>query len=218
MKNTFYQNVLAAVVLSITAVSCAKDDTLAPAITLNGDAEITIDLQQPYVELGAVAVDDEDGNVSVEISGTVDINLKGVYTITYTASDNAGNVSSEERTVYVVNSADLLGGQYNNVNDQCNASGTGTFNATLTTSNTQNGKFSISNFGGFGTAVTVELSYNKQNQSISAIGGQSLGGGAALTAVTSGQLLSQNPVSFSIVYTWLDSGGFSDICTSTYSK
>lgn len=218
MKNTFYQNVLAVFVLSVTAVSCAKDDTIAPAITLNGDSEITIDLQQPYVELGAVAVDDEDGNVSVEITGTVDINQKGVYTITYTASDNAGNVSAEERTVYVVNSADLLAGQYNNVNDNCNASGTGTFNATLNTSNTQNGKFSITNFGGFGTSVTVDLSYNKQNQTITATGGQSLGGGAVLTAVTSGQLLGQSPVSFSIVYTWLDSGGLSDICTSTYTK
>ncbi|MFM7177720.1 MAG: immunoglobulin-like domain-containing protein, partial [Bacteroidota bacterium] len=150
--------------------------------------------------------------------GTVDKNLKGQYVITYTATDKAGNIASEERLVNVVNSADLLAGAYIDAADNCNASGTSTFDATISTSNTQNGKFSIANFGAFGTSISVDLTYNKQNQTITAIGGQSLGGGAVLTAVTNGQLLSQSPVSFSIGYTWIDSGGATDFCTSTYTK
>jgi hypothetical protein len=79
-------------------------------------------------------------------------------------------------------------------------------------------KISISNFGAFGTSITIDLSYNKQNQTITGTSGQSLGAGAVLTAVTSGQLLSQSPVSFNIGYTWIDSGGATDFCTSTYTK
>ncbi|MFM7055182.1 MAG: DUF5011 domain-containing protein [Bacteroidota bacterium] len=217
-KPSFYLASIMLTGMSLMMVSCAKDDTTAPIITLNGDSEISIDLQQPYVELGATAIDDEDGSVTVEISGTVDINLKGQYVITYTATDEAGNIASEERVVNVVNSADLLAGAYTNAADNCNAGGPGTFNATISTSNTQNGKFSIANFGAFGTSISVDLTYNKQNQTITAIGGQSLGGGAVLTAVTNGQLLSQSPVSFSIGYTWIDSGGATDFCTSTYTK
>ncbi|MFZ9943401.1 MAG: DUF5011 domain-containing protein [Bacteroidia bacterium] len=217
-QNHFRLNLLVAAAFTMMMASCAKDDTTAPIITLNGDAEISLDLQQPYVELGATAVDDEDGEVSVEISGSVNVNQKGEYIITYTATDEAGNIASEERIVNVVNSADLLAGAYNNAADNCTASGQGTFNATISTSNTQNGKFSIANFGAFGTAIIVELTYNKQNQTITAVGGQSLGGGAVLTSVTNGQLLSQSPVSFSIGYTWIDSGGATDFCTSTYTK
>lgn len=217
-QNHFRLHLLVAAAFTMMMASCAQDDTTAPIITLNGDAEISIDLQQPYVELGATAVDDEDGEVSVEISGSVNVNQKGEYIITYTATDEAGNIASEERIVNVVNSADLLAGAYNNAADNCTASGQGTFNATISTSNTQNGKFSIANFGAFGTAILVELTYNKQNQTITAVGGQSLGGGAVLTSVTNGQLLSQSPVSFSIGYTWIDSGGATDFCTSTYTK
>ena len=217
-KTSFYLTSIMLTGMSLMMASCAKDDTTAPIITLNGDSEISIDLQQPYVELGATAIDDEDGTVTVEISGTVDINLKGQYVITYTATDEAGNIASEERLVNVVNSADLLAGAYTNATDNCNAGGQSQFNATVTTSNTQNGKFSINNFGAFGTSITIDLSYNKQNQTITGTTGQSLGTGAVLTAVTSGQLLSQSPVSFNIGYTWIDSGGATDFCTSTYTK
>jgi len=215
---SFYAASILLTGLGLMVASCAKDDTTAPIITLNGNSEISIDLQQPYVELGATAIDDEDGDVAVEISGTVDINLKGDYVITYTATDEAGNIASEERVVTVVNSADLLAGAYTNATDNCNAGGPATFNATISTSNTQNGKFSIANFGAFGTSTSVDLTYNKQNQTITASGGQSLGGGAVLTSITNGQLLSQSPVSFSIGYTWIDSGGATDFCTSTYTK
>jgi len=211
--------IMAVVSFSMLFTSCSKDeDTTPPIITLNGSSTITLELQQAYVELGAVAVDDEDGTVPVQISGTVNTNLKGEYLITYTASDEAGNVAQAERIVNVINSADILAGGYTNVTDQCSASGNSTFNATVSASTTQNGKFTISNFGAFGTSVTIELTYNKQNQTITAVGGQSLGGGAVLTSVTSGSLLSQNPVSFSIGYTWIDSGGASDFCTSVYTK
>ncbi|RUM66817.1 MAG: hypothetical protein DSZ06_02625, partial [Sulfurospirillum sp.] len=50
---------------------------------------------------GAYAIDETDGNVSVQISGSVDITKAGVYTITYTAKDSANNISTLTRSVRV---------------------------------------------------------------------------------------------------------------------
>jgi len=77
-------------------------DITPPQIILIGDAVISIDLQQPYVELGAYAIDNVDGQIPVQITGAVNINLKGQYVITYTAEDSAGNVATEDRIVNVV--------------------------------------------------------------------------------------------------------------------
>lgn len=76
-------------------------DETAPKITLNGDHEITLDQSTLYVELGASATDDIDVSVSVAISGTVNSKLAGSYSITYTATDTAGNEANEVRTVIV---------------------------------------------------------------------------------------------------------------------
>jgi len=82
-----------------------EEDSVPPVITLNGDANITIEKDGTYTELNATAVDDVDGNVSVSISGTVDTATVGVYTITYSAKDSSDNNSSKTRTVNVVNEA-----------------------------------------------------------------------------------------------------------------
>lgn len=78
------------------------NDTIAPVITLNGEASITLFQGQKYIELGAVAVDERDGNVNVVTNGVVDTSLLGNYVVTYTAMDKAGNSSSLERIVTVV--------------------------------------------------------------------------------------------------------------------
>jgi hypothetical protein len=232
-KSNFYLASILILGLSSMFSSCKKDDTNAPIITLVGDSEITLDLQTPYQELGATAIDDEDGELIVEISGDVDINLKGVYTITYTATDEAGNIAIEDRIVNIVNSADFLAGNYINAKDSCGPdtlNEQALFNATVTTSNTDNGKFSISNFGAFnipanppqpGEIATINLIYNKQTNKITPADlPQNLTGGASLTTVypSSGVLSLSSPVSFKIVYEWRDSANLSDDCTSTYTK
>ena len=78
-------------------------DTEAPVITLNGSANITLELQQAYNELGATATDNVDGDLtsSIVTSGSVNTNVAGTYTITYSVSDAAGNSDSATRTVTV---------------------------------------------------------------------------------------------------------------------
>ncbi|WP_036155683.1 immunoglobulin-like domain-containing protein [Maribacter forsetii] len=77
-------------------------DTEAPIITLNGEAVININLGDDYIDAGATATDNVDTSVTVNTSGIVDSNTEGVYTIIYSATDLAGNSSSETRTINVI--------------------------------------------------------------------------------------------------------------------
>jgi len=87
-------------------------DTTAPVITLKGSSDTTIALNSTWTDPGATAFDDEDGNVPVSASGVVNKDLVGTYTITYQASDAAGNISIKTRTVRVRNMADIWEGEY----------------------------------------------------------------------------------------------------------
>ncbi len=78
------------------------EDTDGPVITLNGEAEITIQQGAVYNERGAIAIDACDNGVAVTIAGDeVDTSTTGEYIVEYTATDSAGNDSVETRTVIV---------------------------------------------------------------------------------------------------------------------
>lgn len=79
-------------------------DSEAPKITLNGDNSMIVKQGDLYEEPGATAQDNFDGDVSddIEISGEVDSNTIGEYTITYTVSDSVGNETTVDRIVNVV--------------------------------------------------------------------------------------------------------------------
>jgi hypothetical protein len=70
----------------------------APTITLIGDAVSRLVVGGVYIEEGATS----DGGEAVTIRGTVDVNTSGVYIVTYTSSDAAGNVATATRTVIVI--------------------------------------------------------------------------------------------------------------------
>jgi beta-glucosidase len=76
-------------------------DTTPPVITLLGDAAIQITTDQTFNDPGATATDDTDGTIDVAVSGDVG-SEPGVYTLTYTATDSAGNSSEVTRSVTVV--------------------------------------------------------------------------------------------------------------------
>ena len=68
-----------------------------------GDANITHLQDTAWVDPGVEAHDVRDGNITFRctVSGTVDVNTTGTYTLTYTVSDAAGNEASLTRTVNV---------------------------------------------------------------------------------------------------------------------
>ncbi|WP_371188588.1 immunoglobulin-like domain-containing protein [Thalassotalea maritima] len=81
------------------------EDIMPPTIKLYGDAEIRLSFNEPYIENGATALDDVDGEIDVTIEGSVDNTSLGEYLLTYTATDSAGNTSSITRTVTIIDTA-----------------------------------------------------------------------------------------------------------------
>jgi hypothetical protein len=89
----------------LTPDSPPVEDTTAPVITLQGDNPQSGYVEDPYIESGATAFDDVDGDVSSNVvidSSTVDTSNVGSYVVEYDVSDTAGNPATGlERTVNV---------------------------------------------------------------------------------------------------------------------
>jgi len=76
-------------------------DITSPVITVSGTNPVDVIQNTIYKDAGATATDAVDGVVDVNTTGTVDTNTTGDYTITYTATDSAGNTATATRTVTV---------------------------------------------------------------------------------------------------------------------
>jgi len=76
-------------------------DTTPPQIKLNGYPILSIKLGEDYIEQGAIAEDNVDGEVNVTISEEIDSNRVGTYTRFYMAKDSVGNTSMTTRTINV---------------------------------------------------------------------------------------------------------------------
>jgi uncharacterized repeat protein (TIGR01451 family) len=78
-------------------------DTTPPIITLNGASPMTVECHTSFTDPGATAFDSCDANsVPVSASGSVNPDVVGTYSITYTASDSGGRTATVVRTVNVV--------------------------------------------------------------------------------------------------------------------
>ena len=94
-----------------TPVVEPTEDTTAPVITLVDDSSMTIEVGSTYVEPGATATDNVDGDLtqSIDIGGNVDTSTVGDYTITYNVTDSSGNAATQvTRTVSVVDTTTLV--------------------------------------------------------------------------------------------------------------
>jgi hypothetical protein len=63
------------------------EDTQGPVITLNGDNPMQVECHTAFADPGASATDACSGSVPITVSGTVDPNTPGTYTLTYKATD-----------------------------------------------------------------------------------------------------------------------------------
>ena len=101
------------VIRSITVI-----DDIAPIITLTGDSEITLELGSEYIEAGASAIDNVDGDLTngILITGSVDSNTAGTYTISYDVSDSSGNAANTVSRTIVVNAESESGSGFTNNN------------------------------------------------------------------------------------------------------
>ncbi|MDI1495562.1 MAG: DEAD-box helicase [Cenarchaeum symbiont of Oopsacas minuta] len=78
-------------------------DTIKPVITLINPNDNTIRLGATYVDPGATVVDASyDGNQTIYSNNSVNTNVAGNYTLSYTVSDLAGNTQNITRNVTVI--------------------------------------------------------------------------------------------------------------------
>jgi hypothetical protein len=86
---------------TVTVVQAPAFDAVAPLISIIGGNR-TLTVGDTWTDPGATAIDAVDGSVAVVASGTVNTGIPGVYSITYTAEDQAGNIGTATRLVSVV--------------------------------------------------------------------------------------------------------------------
>lgn len=82
-----------------------RKDDVSPTITLTGGNTVYTTVNTSYDELGYVATDNCDGDLTnqVIITGDIDTSKLGTYQKVYTVKDSAGNEASITRTVVVRN-------------------------------------------------------------------------------------------------------------------
>jgi len=84
-------------------------DLTPPVLTLNGNEVETVELNGTYVEKGATAIDNKDGDISasITVTGAVYTDRIGSYTLTYKSTDSSNNWTQKTRTVNVVSAKTL---------------------------------------------------------------------------------------------------------------
>ena len=78
-------------------------DDISPILKLNGRNNIVVPLNDEYIEKGATAVDEFNGDITdrIKISGNVDTSNEGTYPLIYKVKDKSGNEANKKRLVIV---------------------------------------------------------------------------------------------------------------------
>ncbi len=84
-----------------TSTFNASFDNTPPVITLIGNASTTLGQGSAFSDQGIIVTDNSGQAVTQTATGTVDTATVGTYTITYTATDCAGNMATAQRTVTI---------------------------------------------------------------------------------------------------------------------
>lgn len=100
---------LLAILGGVFFAGCLTDSTedvdiVKPELTVLGKNPDTIAVGASFVDSGAIAIDNIDGDITSLIvsTGEVDTSKSGSYSIVYTISDLAGNITSLSRVVIVL--------------------------------------------------------------------------------------------------------------------
>jgi len=109
MKKFIYK-IIPVVLILTTFISCDKNDTLGVSrityyneIELIGEENYVVNNGAPYVELGAVATEnEEDVSENIVITGNVDTSTNGYYTVSYAIKNVDGFSKVITRNVFVM--------------------------------------------------------------------------------------------------------------------
>ena len=81
-------------------------DTQKPQITLQGDKTLFLNIGESFIDPGATAFDNVDGDITSKIgiqSPSIDTSVPGEYEIIYSVQDKAGHIDTAKRKVFVMN-------------------------------------------------------------------------------------------------------------------
>jgi len=98
---TIYSTLLLTAMIGFSGCTGASDEN--PTITLEGSPEITSKVGETVYEPGYSASDVKDGDITnnVRITGVVDSNKIGTYTVIYKVVDSDGNEATASRTIHI---------------------------------------------------------------------------------------------------------------------
>ncbi|WNC72111.1 DUF5011 domain-containing protein [Thalassotalea psychrophila] len=102
--STAIRTALSLLLLTLTACggsSSGSKDTQAPTISLVGDNPMTVAHGVTFTDPGSSISDNVDTGLSASVSGSVDTNALGSYSLNYSVTDKAGNSATVERIVNV---------------------------------------------------------------------------------------------------------------------
>jgi hypothetical protein len=87
-------------------------DTTPPVIQMSGETLASVIVGEPYVDAGAVATDELDGNITARIVSVNPVNtsIVGTYTVTYDVRDSSGNAAVQARRTVRVTAREGVGG------------------------------------------------------------------------------------------------------------
>ena len=211
---------LSLIVLLIVMVfsSCGKKKT-PPELTLLGDAIMDLCLGDSLVDPGIQSIDAYDVDISdlIDITSNLDNGTVGSYTITYTSTDENGNVSTVERTINVgICVSSLLSTYY--VSHDCQLIGPDIINdsQTIIQGNSTN-EFIIDNFNTFISQISGTIDGNVVTipQNVFSVGQAPL----SIDVTLSGYGTINNTGDEIVINYDYDAGlAGSGTCTATYTK
>jgi MYXO-CTERM domain-containing protein len=167
-------------------------DGTAPVITLLGDPSVTIEVGNAYVDAGASASDNIDGDISANITvvNSVDVNTVGTYSVAYTVSDAAGNSAIEViRIVSVILGTPSTSSTAVLARSGLIANGSDSTTVTVTALNDQGGalrQMSVSGSFGLGS-VSAFTEQGDGVYTATVTAGTSIGAGPVTVTITNGQ-------------------------------
>ena len=152
LKQIFSTIIFTLLVSAFFISGCKKksNDSTSPVVTLTGPNPYFIQKNTVWNDPGATAFDNVDDDIPAVTSDPINTAVTGVYNVTYTATNSAGNRGTYTRTVYVVD----INGYYSNVLDISPYPGGvsstyANYMDTMHLSNDGSGKVTLNKFGNY---------------------------------------------------------------------
>lgn len=107
----------AIILVLLLIIGCRKKDEEKPVISLKGNKEITLNIDEKYEEQGVIAKDNIDGDISKrveiqifkenELVETIDSKIPGKYVLTYKVKDSYQNEATPVSRLVVIKKKEL---------------------------------------------------------------------------------------------------------------